>query len=278
MMKSLVPFVLIFSLLLCVFFWLPQETDQSPTSKANTESGEHLYERIAAASEEWGITEFTWEDSDGFTYDWNGDGHPETLDSEFLGAGAQGHSNIVLQDGKSGKDIYSGYAFSDPFYGVFTRKDTTPVIFITVLGNLRAVIDAPLDSIPCPAPSPDALTVSFTCFSYHRLITYRNGSYTDVSGEHPGLLWRLMAEHSFKTNSKYLGADDKDLTEFCLLSLLYYQVRTGVSIPAEWLDAAMSSECKYSVNEILAMMREYNPKRDRLEEFFRLEKQSLPAL
>ena len=149
------------------------------------------------------------------------------------------------------------------------------MIFNTVLGNLRAVIDAPLDSIPCPAPSPDAPTVTFTCFSYHRLITYRNSSYTDVSGEHPGLLWRLMAEHSFKSNSKYLGTDDKDLTEFCMLSLLYYQVRTGLSIPAEWLDAAMSSECKYSPDEILGMMRKYDPKRKHLERFFALEKQSL---
>ncbi len=67
MVKSALPLVLILLLLLCVFFWLPQETD--------TESSEHLYNRIAAASEQWIITELTWEDTDRFTYNWNGDGH-----------------------------------------------------------------------------------------------------------------------------------------------------------------------------------------------------------
>jgi hypothetical protein len=103
MVKLVLPLVLILSLLLCVYFWLPQETDETSALKTNSESSEHLYKSIAAASEQWIIAESTWNNEHEFTHDWNGDGHLETLRSDFLGAQARSHYNIVLKDGKSVK-------------------------------------------------------------------------------------------------------------------------------------------------------------------------------
>jgi len=210
--------VLFLLLSLSILSWWSDTGDEITATQGQNGAIHSLRGDQNGETEQWIITESTWENEREFTYDWNGDGYAETLGTVFLSAGAQSHYDIVLSDGRSGDEIYRGYAFNGPSYGICTQGDDSPVIFIRVLGDLKAVLDSPLDSISYPAPPSEAATALTLCDSYDRLITYRDGSYIDVSGEYPRLLWLIMAE-TIRHASEDLGTYD-DLTEIRIIELL----------------------------------------------------------
>ena len=198
---------------------------------------------------EWVIREYTWENNQNYKHDWNRDGYPEILGVEFRGAGAQIHYNLVLRDGRTEKYIYKSYTFNCPHYGVFEKKGESPIIFVRVLGDLKAVLAFQSAPVTYPAPYSDESTAIACCFCYYRLMAYRDRVFKDVSSEHSRLLWRLISRDI--AGSAYIGRDTK-LTEIAVIDLLYYQVRTGRSIPAESIDETLSG--KFSSAKILNMI------------------------
>jgi hypothetical protein len=216
---------------------------------------------------EWVIREYTWENKQNYKHDWNRDGYPEILGVEFRGAGAQIHYNLVLRDGRTEKYIYKSYTFNCPHYGVFEKKGESPIIFVMVLGDLKEVLTSDKKSVIYPAPHPQYATAIVCCCNYYRLIAYRDGRFKDVSFEYPNLLWQLTASHCAR-----VGQDD-ELDQLWAVELLYYQTRTGLVIPNEWLNAATFGEL--ARKKMLSLIAHFQRNEDRFDRFFQMEKTSL---
>jgi hypothetical protein len=223
----------------------------------------------------WTIACSSWRDEKSFSHDWDGDGFPETLESEFLGAAAQSHHDIVLKDGRTGKDIYRRYAFNGPGFGICSRKGEPSLMFIDSLADLQAVIDAPPDEVPYPASYSGAGTAVALLFSYTRLIAYRGGSYVDVSGEHPELLWHFMSGNVNCIASHGSLGRDEEMTDLFFGLLAYYQVRTGRPGPRDWLYRTCSCTDRMTATDMLAEIERLSDADGNLARFWKLEKRAI---
>lgn len=230
----------------------------------------------APEREGWEVREIGNHDLEKFTHDWDGDGHNETLQAEFLGAGAQSHYDIVLTDGRTGAEIYRGYAFNVPRFGICTWEDApSPVIFIKVLADLNAIVECAPDKVPYPAPDAHAGTATLLCYSYYRLISFRDGSWADVSGEYPGILWAYTSEGSLGGLDDYDRDDPDELVAIRLAELAYYKVRTGRPVGRDRLQRELSGADDGTIDLILAEVERLSAGDGNLAKFWKLERQAV---
>jgi hypothetical protein len=253
------PFFMSGCLLLFLFFLWSCKEDSNPQK----------------SQDPWRLHSSTRDDDQEYFVDWNHDGSPERLGTVFLGAGAQSHFNIVLSDGKTGNEIFCTYAFNSPRFGYFQKVDGASILFVKVLGNLKEVLDSPLDAITWPAPVESSTAVAL-CYSYYRLLEFREGRFMDASGDYPGLLWWLIKENEF-----YAFEDASELTdeivEIKIVELLYFQIRTGVSVSSDLLRRDLPIQSGISQEKILQRMEQLAENKSHLAQYFALEKQALLA-